>query len=215
MKKTTWPTKAVMQQIYEQQLWGGHAFDYYSGEGSHNPEIIQPYIAAVVDFLTSHNKNLTVCDLGCGDFNIGRHLVEYTHHYYAIDIVPELIERNKTRYEAKHLEFQCLDISTDNLPQANCAILRQVLQHLSNKEIQQILDQLQPYNYLILTEHLPNGSFTPNIDMIAHRGNRLKHQSAVDILEAPFKFKAKAYTILNELLLGDGKSKIVTTLYIK
>ena len=44
MKKTPWPTKAVMQQIYEQQLWGGNAFDYYSGEGSHKSEIIHPYI---------------------------------------------------------------------------------------------------------------------------------------------------------------------------
>ncbi len=158
---------------------------------------------------------MTVCDLGCGDFNVGCHLVEYTRQYFAIDIVPELIERNKTRFEAAQLEFQCLDISTDDLPQADCAILRQVLQHLSNKEIQQILDKLQPYNYLILTEHLPNGSFTPNIDIIANRGNRLKHKSGVDILEAPFKFKAKAHTILNKLVLEGGKSKIVTTLYIK
>ena len=215
MKKTPWPTKAVMQQIYEQQLWGGSAFDYYSGEGSHKSEIIHPYIAAVVDFLKSHNNNLTVCDLGCGDFNIGRHLVEYTEHYFAVDIVPELIDRNKTRFEAAHLEFQCLDISKDNLPQADCAILRQVLQHLSNTEIQQILVKMNSYKYTILTEHLPSGTFRPNIDMIAHRGNRLKHKSGIDILKAPFKFKAKSYTILNELVLEDGKSKIVTTLYIK
>jgi len=31
--KKPWPTKAVMQQIYEQHLWGGKDFDFYSGEG--------------------------------------------------------------------------------------------------------------------------------------------------------------------------------------
>lgn len=215
MKKTPWPTKAVMQQIYKQQLWGGNAFDYYSGEGSHKPEIIRPYITEVVDFLRSHNDNLTVCDLGCGDFNVGRYLVEYTNHYYAIDIVPELIERNKTRFKAKHLEFQCLDISKDNLPQADCAILRQVLQHLSNTEIQQILDKLQSYKYIILTEHLPNGSFTPNIDMIANRGNRLKHKSGVDLLKPPFSLMIIKEKILSTFVLETCKERIKTILYTR
>jgi len=49
--KTPWPTKDAMHQIYEQHLWGGNEFDFYSGEGSHKPEIIKPYLEAVSDFL--------------------------------------------------------------------------------------------------------------------------------------------------------------------
>lgn len=93
--KQPWPTKAVMNQIYDRHLWGGNEFDFYSGEGSHNPEIINPYLKVLIEFLNTHHNNIVVCDLGCGDFNIGKHLVSYSKKYIAIDIVEKLIKRNK------------------------------------------------------------------------------------------------------------------------
>ena len=94
-QKTPWPTKAVMEQIYEQHFWGGNDSDFYSGEGSHNPKIIQPYIDDVIRFLKSHNGQLSVCDLGCGDFNVGKALVPYAKKYVGVDIVEDLVERNQ------------------------------------------------------------------------------------------------------------------------
>ena len=211
--KQPWPTKDAMKQIYEEHLWGGTAFDFYSGEGSHNPEIVTPYINAVSSFLNSHNSSLIVCDLGCGDFNIGKHLISYTKKYIALDIVEALIQRNKLKFKAAHLEFQCLDIATDTLPGADCIILRQVLQHLSNAEIQNIVKQLKLYKYLILTEHLPTGNFEANIDIISGQGIRLKHNSGVDLLESPFHLKVQNQTILNTVILDDKKGQIVTTLF--
>ncbi len=143
--KTPWPTKLAMEQVYEINLWGGDKADFYSGEGSHRPEIVNPYIAAVTAFLTSFEPPLTVCDLGCGDFNVGKELVPHTKKYVAVDIVPSLIARNKETFKAPNLEFQCLDIATADLPSADCAILRQVLQHLSNAEIQSIVNKLAAY----------------------------------------------------------------------
>ncbi|MDP5081903.1 MAG: SAM-dependent methyltransferase, partial [Winogradskyella sp.] len=70
-EKKPWPTKDVMDQIYQKHLWGGKDYDFYSGDGSHDLDIIKPYLEAVISFLRSHNNELTVCDLGCGDFNIG------------------------------------------------------------------------------------------------------------------------------------------------
>ena len=77
------------------------------------------------------------------------------------------------------------------MPTGDCAILRQVLQHLSNKEIQNILDKLNNYKYVILTEHLPNEQFEPNIDIISGQGIRLKKKSGVDVLAPPFNFEVK------------------------
>ena len=48
--KKPWPTKAVMKQIYEQNLWGGKAFDFYSGIGSHDPMMVNLYVKTVTDF---------------------------------------------------------------------------------------------------------------------------------------------------------------------
>lgn len=211
--KTPWPTKAVMHQIYEKHLWGGKDFDFYSGEGSHHPEITTPYLDAIGDFLKSFSKPLVVCDLGCGDFNIGMHLVKLAKTYIAIDIVESLIKRNKTLFKADNLEFQCLDISKDTLPHADCIILRQVLQHLSNTEIKSIVEKLSNYKYVILTEHIPSGAFKPNRDIISGQGNRLKHNSGVAVLEAPFNFKVEEKIILNEYFLENKKEKIKTVVY--
>lgn len=186
-----WPTKDAMAQIYEQGLWGRGDSKYYSGEGSHHPELVDPYVKVVSEFLQSFDEPPVVVDLGCGDFNVGQQLLLYAKQYIALDIVEELIAYNKTHFRADNLEFQCLDIATDDLPQGDVVILRQVLQHLSNKEIQQILPKLRQYKCIILTEHIPEGDFIPNIDIISGQGTRLKQGSGVDVIKEPLNFKFK------------------------
>ncbi|WP_431158900.1 methyltransferase domain-containing protein [Winogradskyella poriferorum] len=211
--KRPWPTKDAMAQIYKRHLWGVSKFDFYSGEGSHDPQIVKPYIEAILSFFNFHDNNLIVCDLGCGDFNVGNQLFQNTKGYIAIDIVESLINRNKNLYKAENLEFHCLDIAKDNLPKADCIILRQVLQHLSNNEIKQIVRKLSNYKYLILTEHIPNGDFDSNKDIISGQGIRLKHNSGVDLLKAPFNLSVQKASVLNEFRLTEKKGKIVTYLY--
>lgn len=194
--KKPWPTKDAMEQVYSKNLWGTNNTQFYSGEGSHNPELIEPYIQKVQQFLSTFKNSLSVCDLGCGDFNIGKQLVSYTEQYHAVDIVEELINYNRQKFKSENLEFNCLDIATANLPKADCVILRQVLQHLSNKEITAILAKLHQYNYIILTEHLPEGDFKANVDIISGQGIRLKKKSGVAILKTPFNFKVKKQTEL-------------------
>ena len=211
--KTPWPTAKAMQQVYQLNLWGSNGEVYYSGEGSHNSILTEPYIKVLSKFLKSFKHPISVCDFGCGDFNMGQYFVDLTSYYTAIDIVPELIEYNRKKFTAKNLNFECLDIATDNLPKADCVIIRQVLQHLSNQEIKQILNKLYQYQYVILTEHLPKGDFIPNIDIISGQGIRIKKKSGLDILSTPFNFKIKLKEEWLSLNLPNQKGVIKTTLY--
>lgn len=211
--KKPWPTKDAMEQIYELNLWGNNGKDFYSGTGSHDLDIVNPYVASVRTFLSSFKTLLTVCDLGCGDFNVGKELVAYTKQYIAIDIVETLVTRNTKKFTAENLKFHCLDIATDNLPAGDCALVRQVLQHLSNAEVQSILNKLANFKYVILTEHLPEGSFVPNKDIISGRGIRLKQQSGLNILASPFNFKVKEQKQLLSIIPKEKNGVIVTTLY--
>tara|TARA_R110002124_G_scaffold91609_1_gene233144 strand:+ start:3411 stop:4067 length:657 start_codon:yes stop_codon:yes gene_type:complete len=211
--KKPWPTKAVMHQIYDLKLWGGNEFDFYSGQGSHDSKVITPYLNDVITFLKSHNTSLVVCDLGCGDFNIGKHFTKYTKKYIAVDIVEKLIERNKALFKEENLEFQCLNIAKDELPEADCIIIRQVLQHLSNDEILNIVKKLNNYKYIILTEHLPTGDFITNKDIISGQGIRLKQNSGVDLSETPFNLKFKEEKTGIETVLDNNKGSIKTILY--
>ena len=211
--KKPWPTKAVMQQVYEMKLWGGKEFEFYSGIGSHDSNIINPYLHNIITFLSSHNNSLIVCDLGCGDFNIGKHLSKYTRKYIAVDIVEKLIDRNKALFIEDNLEFHCLDITKDDLPKGDCIILRQVLQHLSNSEVQKIIKKLTAYKYVILTEHIPLKEFTPNKDIITGQGIRLKQNSGVNILSAPFNLKVIEETNFKDIRLENNQGRIATTIY--
>ncbi|RKM91012.1 class I SAM-dependent methyltransferase [Aquimarina sp. BL5] len=211
--KKPWPTKDAMEQIYEKNLWGSNSSLFYSGSGSHDPEIVKPYIDVLISFLGSFKGLLTVCDLGCGDFNIGKELVAHTKRYIAVDIVSELIKHNKEKFKEENLEFHCLDISADALPSGDCVLLRQVLQHLSNVEIHRILSKLTNFKYVILTEHIPEGYFEPNIDIISGQGIRLKKQSGLDVLAPPFNFKVKEEKQLSAIILNNHNGIIVTTLY--
>lgn len=211
--KKPWPTKDAMEQIYNLKLWGGNHTDYYSGEGSHHPAIVTPYIEAVQSFLNSFNTALVVCDLGCGDFNVGKNLVNYTKKYIGVDIVEDLIKHNREVFTDDNLTFECLDIATDSLPTADIVLIRQVLQHLSNKEVQCIVSKLSAYKYVILTEHLPNGSFEPNKDIVSGQGIRLKKQSGLNLLAPPFNLKIKKEKQLLSTSIKEGKEGIVTILY--
>ncbi len=208
--KKPWPTQMAMEQIYDLNLWGGNNTEFYSGFGSHHPELVQPYINKVKSFFTSFDVPLTVLDLGCGDFNIGKELYKYSKNYIAIDIVEDLINYNAEKFKTDNLEFRCFNIAKDNLPKADCVIIRQVLQHLSNAEVESILNKLSNYKYIILTEHLPNGNFEPNKDIISGQGIRIKKQSGLDVLKPPFNFKVKSKKELLSIDLGNKKEKIVT-----
>ena len=211
--KKPWPTKDAMVQIYENNLWGGKQSEFFSGDGSHNPELINPYLETVTSFLKSFVTQPVVCDLGCGDFNIGKELVKYSKKYIAIDIVPGLIAHNKKTFKASNLDFHSLDIAEDELPSADCVILRQVLQHLSNNEIKSVVEKLYDYKYVILTEHLPEEDFEANKDIVSGQGIRLKKQSGVNLLASPFNFKVVEEKQLLSLNSADVQGVVVTMLY--
>src|SRR4051812_12939095 len=69
----------IFQQIYENKLWGGDSQTrFYSGVGSRGiPAAI--YVERMSRLLSLRAEKLgravTVVDLGCGDFAIGRNLV--------------------------------------------------------------------------------------------------------------------------------------------
>lgn len=211
--KKPWPTKEAMEQVYDMKLWGGRDVDFYSGEGSHLAEIVEPYVESVNSFLKSFNEALIVCDLGCGDFNVGMQIFYHSKDYIAIDIVPALIDRNKMKFNEINLTFHCIDIAKDELPKADCVILRQVLQHLSNSEVEAVVSKLGQYKFVILTEHLPEGDFNPNVDIISGQGIRIKKGSGLDITQPPFNFVYKDKKELVSYQLPRGKGIIKTVLY--
>lgn len=206
-----WSVGQIMETIYKQKDWGGEGQDFYSGLGSQLPKIVDPYIRKILQFLDAFDPKLTVCDLGCGDFNVGNQLVGASSKYIALDIVPELIARNKALFKHPNLEFGCLNIIDDALPMADCVLVRQVFQHLSNQRIAKVVDKLQKFKYVIVTEHLPKGDFVPNIDKETDAYIRLCKNSGVVLTAPPFNLSPMKQRELIQVHIKMGQ--IVTTLY--
>jgi SAM-dependent methyltransferase len=182
-------TRDVFTYIYENNQWGGHKGEYFSGTGSdeYNARL---YSEAIKKFIKEHNIR-KVLDLGCGDFTVGSKLQVEGAEYFGIDIVEKLIERNQQKHENTNIRFQCLDIISDELPESELCLIRQVLQHLSNSQILCILEKLKKYKYVLITEHYPptDKDFIPNKDKVHGYDIRLYYNSAVYLDLPPFDLK--------------------------
>jgi len=209
-------TQEIFSEIYRKGLWGNSEDPeqrYYSGSGSHDENLTSVYLGNIEMLLRSLPNKPDVVDLGCGDFSIGSKIRQYCNTYIACDIVPELIEYNKRKYGDLNVDFRTLNLITDPLPTGDIVFIRQVLQHLSNEQIGELVPKLPTnYKYLILTEHLPKSTgFAPNINKPTGPDIRVEYNSGIVLTKPPFNLR-----VLNEKLVCEAKvcnSRICTTLY--
>jgi hypothetical protein len=127
----------------------------------------------------------------------------------ACDVVPELIDRNRRIFPGQN--FRHVDITSDDLPIADVALCRQVLQHLDNRQILAFLQKIRGYRFLIVTEHLPTLDFTANSRKLPGAGIRV-HQnppSGVVLTAAPFNLHVKLSDVLCEV--PDGENAVLRT----
>lgn len=185
----------VFTEIYERQQWGGTPGEFCSGSGSTNEQIIAAYISAVADKAASEGfRGSPFVDLGCGDFRVGQHLLPLCASYVGVDIVKPLVRRNQERYGNATTRFMHLDIVADDLPNGDVCFVRQVLQHLSNRQIMAVLRKLTSYRWVFITEHYPaeNHATRPNRDKVHGRDIRAYDNSGVYLEHPPFGVPAHA-----------------------
>lgn len=179
----------TFREIYEKNIWGGDAGEFYSGAGS--AEKYAAEYAAMVRKFINENQIKKVVDFGCGDFRVAARFITSGVKYAGVDIVPAMIEHHNKNYASADTEFFCLNIIEDKLPDGDLCLIRQVLQHLSNAEIEKILHNAGKYKHLIVTEQYPNPSrkIMPNLDIPHGPDVRLHFDSAVFLDAPPFDLK--------------------------
>ena len=203
----------TFNKIYINNIWGKNVnFPYYSGSGSHIETITNPYIKEIKKFLKKLNKPIII-DYGCGDFNVGKNFIKEVKKYYAFDIVKDLINYNKKKYKFANLYFKKKDITQDNIPVVDVVFVRQVLQHLSNRDIKKFLRIIKKKTkYIVVTEHFPNvKKFKVNIDKT--KGASVRFNSAVVLHKYPFNMKFLSKKEILKVRAKPDKGYIITTIY--
>jgi hypothetical protein len=209
------PVEEIFSAIYRERKWGTDS-DCSSGTGSRVESVVLAYVDAVRGFLQSLPSPPAVVDLGCGDFNVGKQIRPYCGRYVACDVVPALIQRNKDKFAGMQVDFRCIDVIDDDLPDGDIVFLRQVLQHLNNAQILKVVHKLYRYRFLVLTEHVPtNLAFPPNRDKATGGRIRLPQGSGVVLTEPPFLLAVKSESVICSTAqsLDEYPGLIRTTLY--
>jgi len=179
----------VFSTIYRENIWGGAKGEYCSGAGTLS-ENAAKYVEVLVNFIVK-NQVKSVLEIGCGDFRIMNHVLARSQgvEYLGTDVVPDLIQRNQKTFGAPGTKFAALDAITGTLPQADLILIRQVFQHLSNKQIISILNKIpKSCKYALVTEHLYAGKDVVfNLDKEMGPDIRIYRCSGVFLDKPPFE----------------------------
>lgn len=183
--------KETFDRIYAVRAWaGGSNEQLCSGPGS-TGRYVREYCALLKGLLITHDLH-SLADLGCGNFNTGKAIVRITDRYTGVDISQLVVEANTRLYGNNRVRFVRADLTTDRLPAADVGIVRQVLQHLSNAEVQMVLENVRhTYPIAFITEHVYVGrGCKPNLDITHGPGTRVPWRSGVFIDQPPFNLPA-------------------------
>lgn len=198
-------------EIYLSHSWEGKS---RSGPGS-DLENAKFYLDVLARFIKEPKNSIhSVVDIGCGDWSLAKDINWEGINYLGIDIVPELIVDLNETYACENINFINADLVHDELPTADLIIVKDVLQHLSNKSVEVFLTKLNSYRFAIITNDIRK-VFTkkwtfgliktplaqPNTD-IEDGGSR-----PLKLIEAPFNLNARR--------LGHYKVLVGETIYFK
>ena len=182
----------TFDRIYRSGAWGGgQEGSLRSGKGS-TGRYAEEYGHLITHLLRGYSIE-SVADLGCGNFNTGKLIAALGVGYTGVDIAECVVHANTRAYAKARVAFVRCDLTCDRLPLADAAIVRQVLQHLTNSEVSAALDNvLRTYPLAFITEHVYIGrNAKPNLDQSHGPGTRVPFHSGVFIDQPPFNLTAR------------------------
>jgi len=175
----------VFTNMYNNNVWGGDD-GFFSGGGS-TLEEGGPFIEYVQNVLDTYDIK-SVVDVGCGDWVLANEIDWGNRIYLGVDVVPELIERNKQLYSSENIRFLHVDAAIEHLPKGDLLICKDVLQHLSFNDINHILEEMKKFKYVIFVNDIDmNMSTNQNVATGGYR--------PLDLSKKPFFLKRQKHIV--------------------
>ena len=140
--------KEAFSAIYKNHKWGSGVDAPLSGSGS-NALHANTYVEIVKNFIESQ-KISSVLDLGHGDWAMWKNYKFDGIDYVGIDVAEGLSEVVSKEHGDKNRKFISEDFTKLALPEAELLITKDALQHLSNADVIQVLNQINKYRFVII-----------------------------------------------------------------
>ena len=171
-------------EAFKANIWGN--LPSRSGPGSTLDQT--RVILAEIPRLLRRFQIKTVLDIPCGDLfwmkEIRSELEQILSRYTGADIVPELINQNRERYQTPKISFEVLNLVQDDLPKSDLILTRDCLIHLSFNCIADSLlnAQRSGSTYLLAstyTKPRPNVDIEEDVSLLGR---------AINLCAPPFSF---------------------------
>lgn len=185
--------KTTFTEINKINYWNSQ--DSISGTGSdliQTNEIIQELPKILKEY-----KIASMLDLPCGDFHWMQNVNLSGVNYIGGDIVLELIENNKLKYEKENYTFEVIDLTNDTLPKVDLVFCRDCLVHLSYSDLSKALYNIIKSNskYLLTTSFLDQKI---NYDIVTGEWR------PINLEKSPFKFPSPIFKLLENCTESGG-----------
>lgn len=174
-------TEDRFSEIYRSNYWSDNQSRSGKGSNFESTENIRLHLPIIF----KKNNIKSIFDAPCGDLNWMIHILKKIDiKYHGSDIVPDIIFHNKEKYENENIKFSKLDITKDKLPRSDLMICRDLLFHLSYKDIFLFFENFlsSEINFLLINSHSNNNNVFENKDIITGDFRLL------DIFSEPFNF---------------------------
>lgn len=139
--------RETFTEIFEKNLWASPESVSGGGSEMQNTEVIRRELPVLLQKFGIKS----ILDIPCGDWNWMKSVDLCGASYIGADIVPDLIERNKSLYPST--DFRVLDLTSDALPKVDLIFTRDCLGHLSNDNVSKAIRNCQESGskYLLAT----------------------------------------------------------------
>jgi len=194
-----WTNKATLKKkiftsIYKSNHWVqdedvlSKEFISVSGHGSNlNTEQFYNLVKNFTKIINKYDIN-SIIDMPCGDFLWIKEIIKNKNiEYLGIDIVEELIEENKKKYQDKKIKFECHDIvNFSTIKELDLILIRDLFIHIKNSEIKKIIHNIKNMNFKYVMLNSYNNKENKDVVIGQHR--------KVNLLIEPFNMKKPTYT---------------------
>ncbi|MCD8497655.1 MAG: class I SAM-dependent methyltransferase [Alphaproteobacteria bacterium] len=192
--------KQIFTEIYNDNKW--ECEESISGPGSTLEETA--HLRPELEKLFRELEIKTIIDLPCGDFHWFKEIDYAFDHYTGCDIVEPLIAKNNEKYASPARSFKVLNVLEDRLDQADMFFCRDLLLHLSYKNIFDLFDNVLKSDIeWILVSH---GVGLKNEDIHTGQGR------LVNLTAPPFNFPEPQKIIMENSKVFGGKFKDIRSM---
>jgi SAM-dependent methyltransferase len=182
----------TFSRVYLTNAWGGQ--ESASGVGSSLDQTV--VIRSALPVLLKEIEATSLLDAPCGDHFW---MAELTLNldYVGVDVVPAMIEQNRGKYQGPGKNFLVRDITRDRLPDCDCVLCRDCLDHLSFEDALRALNNFRRSRakYLLVTTYT---DCTRNDDIVSGGGWR-----PTNLQLPPYSFPVPLW-IINEQCTEEG-----------